>query len=188
MTEPFTPTQGDARLTRVPIPHAGLKPAWLEKDELIFVHDDLPPIYPAGECGWLPSDVAELLIEGFRYALPADHWAAPVIRAGLCPWNAKLQGDGPPSNYVAGGKVMFRNGSINSGGMSWEWTASEAVPAGDIIGYEPATRPEPDYKALAEEARAAADRLVRSFNFGDDSGTVQTLRSCAEALSPTRKD
>lgn len=114
----------------IPIPHQGCKPAWLEPSAYLRVEGGRRP-------NTISADFASWSLD-LRYFLDPTHWAAPVLRAGLTPWNPKLQGDGPPKNY-AGGKWMTRDGELWFGAepMDWEWLENDC----DIIGYEPAPAP-----------------------------------------------
>jgi hypothetical protein len=83
---------------------------------------------------------------------------APVLRLGgrWTPWNAPLQGDGPPKNY-AGGKVMFRDGEIKlerqvAVEFPLRWTHRGVDH--DIIGYEAS---EPDAPMLADDSGLPSD-------------------------------
>lgn len=105
----------------IKIPNEGRKPDWLEDDALVS-DEEGPPVRVIG-AHW-----AKWFDPTYTFCLPADHWAAPVLRAGLTPWNPTLQGDGPPKDY-AGGKVMYRSDTPSFLRMREDDWAS-------IIGYE----------------------------------------------------
>jgi hypothetical protein len=116
----------------VVIPHEGRKPPWLEDDA--WVTEPSGNTLAANDWTWSIGRVLRLL---------ADHRFAPVLRAGLVPWNPKLQGDGPPKDY-AGGKVMLRNGRMRTvdNFRTWDWETSVAEEF-EVIGYEPSEATEP---------------------------------------------
>ena len=130
-------------LMPVAIPHSGVKPEWLEDDAWLKVTGGRRPNnISAGMASW-SSDLA--------YFLLADHWAAPVLRAGLTPWNPLLQGDGPPKGWRTGTWVMLRNLSMVVGHPS-VWLHEDRMA--QVIGYEATPPAEPakaDLTAVIQE-------------------------------------
>lgn len=112
----------------IPIPHQGRKPDWLEDDAMLSLWDEGPAHRdlqtPAGEIYW------HICVNAGLY-LHADHWAAPVLRAGLTPWNPTLQGYHAPENWDRAGRVMLDNGQMVQAAYFKSWSSQ-------IIGYEPA--------------------------------------------------
>jgi hypothetical protein len=134
----------------IPHPYKMKAPPWLEPSEKVL---DRP-----GGLGAQGLFVGELMWDdSLSLYLRPDHWAAPVLRAGLEPWNFKLQGAGPPKNWKPGNKVMLRGGEISVDLRPyWVWNAQ--YPLGDIIGYEPSEATEPK---VIQDDRDAASEIVR---------------------------
>lgn len=128
----------------------GERPAWLEPKA--------PIQFFGGANIWLSSygencSVAWYAIDAIR--VPAAHWAAPAINAGLEPWPG---GDTPPADFKPGGRMMLRNGLESAGrpsppGNDWTWLPSDHD--GDIIGYERAETPLAELQRLGQEFEAA---------------------------------
>lgn len=137
----------------IKIPHEGRKPDWLSPEERLVFR------FPDGECS-VPFPAILAVWLGGEYLVDANHWAAPVLRAGLTPWNPTLQGDGPPKDY-AGGKVMFRNGVIGATldptTFPWLWRNEDS----DIIGYEPAPMTTNEPAPVEQRLADIAQRILR---------------------------
>jgi hypothetical protein len=122
------------------IPHDGRKPDWL---------DDLDRVFKDAE--GMTFVFARSSIWKGDYFLPADHWASPVLRLrastgkNWVPWNAKLQGDGPPKDYALDALIMLRNGKIVDGVMRWTWDNGRVATLYEVIGYI-ATQPREEHK------------------------------------------
>lgn len=140
----------------VEIPHEGVKPAWLEGGQLIC------GTFQSGEIGHLGA-AAWAWEQGRQFLLPADHWAAAPLRAGLTPWNPTLQGDGPPANWKMGNRLMLRSGIIMNRPYSvpdWDWHDVQT----DTIGYEPSEATEPT--KVIQDDREAEVTLAEAFEMG----------------------
>jgi hypothetical protein len=163
------------------VPHDGRKPDWL---------DDLDRVFKDAE-GMTFVFARSSIWKGDCF-LPADHWASPVLRLrastgeNWVPWNAKLQGDGPPADWD-GSTVILRSEPCARIHANWP-DVTRAV-----IGYI-AIQPREESEPSGGELKACPNETCRSANVSfittiwGNSYLCECLDCCARGPVRSTKD